>query len=96
MTKEEIRNDLKDIRYYYSMERLFLSGENVIRAEDVIEKVKHYNAVMSKAPAKLYAVYLGLYVNNNSQAALAEDWGYTERYVRRLSDKLCGYLERSL
>lgn len=91
MTKEEIRNDLKDIRYYYSMERLFLSGENVVQV-----KVNHYNAVMRKAPAKLYAVYFGLYVNNNSQAALAEDWGCTERYVRRLSDKLYGYLERNL
>ncbi len=83
MTKEEIRNDLKDIRYYYSMERLFLSGESVVRADEVIDKVKRYNAVMSKAPAKLYAVYMGLYVNNNSQSALAEDWGYTERYIKK-------------
>lgn len=93
MTKEEIRNDLKDIRYYYSMERLFLSGESVVRADEVIDKVKRYNAVMGKAPAKLYAVYMGLYVNNNSQSALAEDWGYTERYIKKLCSKLYGYLQ---
>ena len=94
MTVKEIREDLREIRYYYGMSDLFKSGSKLIPPQAIIEKVEKYNKAISYAPAKLYAVYVGLYVHNNTQAVLAEDWGYTDEYIKQLNNKLCDYLKK--
>ena len=94
MTIREIREDLREIRYYYGMSDLFKIGEQTIAPQAVLDKVDKYNKVISKAPAKLYAVYIGLYVYNNTQVVLAEDWGYTNEYVHRLNNKLCEFFKK--
>ena len=58
---------------------------------NTFEKVNKYNLAVSHAPARLYATYVGLYVNNNTQAVLADDWGYSTEHIKRLNNKLCSF-----
>ena len=95
MTIKEIRDDLKEIRYYYAMEDLFKSGSKLVPPKAVVEKVAKYNAAISLAPARLYALYIALYAHNNTQAVLAEDWGYTVEYIKQLNNKLCEFLKKN-
>ena len=94
MTVKEIREDLREIRYYYGMSDLFKAGLKLVPPKAIVEKVEKYNKAVSNAPAKLYAVYIGLYVHNNTQAVLAEDWGYTDEYIKQLNNKLCEFLKK--
>ena len=82
LTLQQIRSDLKEIRYYYSMQKSFNSASHLIIPASVTEIVNKYNVAISKAPARLYMLYFSLYVTNNSQAALAEDWGFSKEYIR--------------
>lgn len=94
MTVKEIREDLREIRYYYGMSDLFKAGSKLIPPQAIVEKVERYNKAISTAHAKLYAVYVGLYVHNNTQAVLAEDWGFTDEYIKQLNNKLCDFLKK--
>ena len=95
MTIEEIREDLKEIRYYYGMSDLFRVGSKLVPPVQITQKVERYNKVIQNAPARLYAVYVGLYINNNTQAVLAEDWGYTNEYIKQLNNKLCEFIQKA-
>lgn len=92
MTLETIRQDLKEIRYYFGMIDLFNTGSKLIPPKEIVEKVNKYNSAVSHAPARLYALYVGLYVNNNTQAVLADDWGFSTEHIKRLNNKLCYFL----
>jgi hypothetical protein len=96
MTLEEVREDLKEIRYYYSMKDMFDSGAKTVLPVAVLEKVERYNKAIAQAPAKMYILYLSLYVRNNSQTTLAGDWGYTPNYVKDLNNMLIEFLRKQL
>ena len=95
-TDNQIREDLKDIRYYYSLQKVFEQGAKYVRPVAVLQMVDRYNNSMQNAPAQLYALYVSLYIQNNSQTALAEEWGYARPYIRDLNDKLVSYLQNNL
>ena len=86
-TKEEVREDLKEIRYYCSKRKDFENAAKTIGSSTVVEKVKTYNEAIQTAPIRLYDLYVSLYVNNNTQAVVAEDWGLTSDYVRKMTKK---------
>lgn len=96
MTANEVREDLREIRYYYSMKEMFDSGAKMVVASVVIEKVECYNKAIAKAPARLYILYMSLYVRNNSQTALADDWGYTANYIKDLNNLLVEFLKNEI
>lgn len=52
---------------------------------------QHTQAV-TNAPLKLYEVYVGLYVHNNTQEAFAFDNDCCTEYIRRLNKELCVFL----
>lgn len=93
---ESIREDLREIRYYYSMKSVFDSASNTVKPIALLSKVQRYHEIMENAPARLFVIYVSLYVNNNSQATLAEDWGYSREYVKELNQQLCDYLYQLL
>ena len=93
MTIDEIREDLKEIRYYYSMQDMFQRGKKVVQPIALLQKVERYHKAISDAPGKLYVLYMALYVQNNSQAALAEDWGFTPDYIKQMNKQLCEYFQ---
>ena len=51
---------------------------------------------MQNAPARLFVLYVSLYVENNTQASLGEEWQYTKDYMRDLNKSLIMYLQSAL
>ena len=67
-----------------------------VGANAVVKTVQKYNAVMCEAPAQLYALYVGLYVNNVSQEALAEELNYSPDYISKQNRKLLRFLQMKI
>ncbi len=89
VTMQEIREDLRQIRYYYSKKEMFENATKYIVASSVVDKVNRYNEAVKDAPPRLYDLYVSLYVQNNTQAALAYEWDYCNDYIKRLNKQLC-------
>ena len=92
----QIRADLKEIRYYYKMKKLFDDAEKLVKPEIVINKVERYGTIMKTAPAKLFVIFYALYVDGKTHQKLAEDWNYSREYITRLNDALVIYLQKNL
>ena len=92
---QQIRADLKEIRYYYSKQKEF-DSYSVFVGNIIFEKVKAYNLAIQKAPIRLYELYVALYVQNNSLAALSYDWDLSNDYIKDLNKQLCEYLQEHL
>ena len=92
---DEIRKDLKQIRFYYAnqkdIERFLKSvGENC-----KVNIVKQYNEAVCNAPIQLYYLYCCLYLNNNSQEVVAEDWSCSTTYIKKLNNSLCEFIQKN-
>lgn len=96
LSLKQIKQDLRDIRYYYSKQKAFDGLADSVGENDVAEKAAMYNRAMRKAPIKLYDVYISLYINNNTQEALAFDWDLSNDYIRKMNKSLCEFLQRQL
>ena len=96
LTLNQIRNDLKDIRYYYSRKDLFDKSFKDTGVNDIIETVKKYHNAIQSAPIKLYDLYSSLYMNNNTQEVLADDLSFTPEYVQKLNKKLLKFFQSKL
>lgn len=96
MTIKQIKEDLKDIKFYYSKQQDIEKAAKVVGPCEMQEKVERYNKAVCKAPAKLYSLYIALYVNNNTQLVVSRDWDYSPDYIRHLNDKLCAFLLEQL
>lgn len=96
LTMNQVRKDLKEIRYYYSMQDLIDKSARVVPPIRLLKLVNRYNKAMENAPARLYVVYVSLYLHNNSQPALASDWGFCENYIRDLNIMLLEYLQSTV
>lgn len=96
VTMQQIRADLKEIRYYYAqqkdMERMSKSvGGSARRA-----MVDKYNAAVCKAPFRLYRLYGALYIDDNTQFGVALDWNCSADYIKQLNKQLCKFLQDEL
>ena len=96
LSLSQIRKDLKEIRYYYSMQEIVDRNARTIKPATLYEIVNRYNKAMENAPARLYVIYVSLYVNNNSQPALSQEWGFCKQYIRDLNIKLLEYLQATI
>ena len=96
MTFSEIKRDLQEIRHYYIMPSVFDDTAKTATPHAVLGKVKLYKETMLNAPPKLYIIYILLYEQNYTQAALAEELGYSPENVRKMNRALCKYLQKNL
>ena len=96
MTVREIREDLKEIRRYYEKEPLFRLYEKQVVPTAVLRKAERYNRAAGNAPALLYLTYALLYIEGMTQAALADEWGYTPDYIKQINNRLCAFLQEDL
>lgn len=94
MTLSEIRLDLQEIRYYFTHKAAFDSAVKLIGENSVVEKVERYNKIFQKAPARMYDLYLGLYVNGYTQEAYADEAGYCPQHIQELNKQLILYLQK--
>ena len=91
-----IREDLKDIRYYYMRKEVFDSASSKTGVNIVISKVSKYNNAIQKASPKLYDLYVSLYIDCHTQESLSDKLGYTPEYVQMLNKKLIKFLQSEL
>ena len=92
----QIKSDLKEIRYYYQMKKVFDSAVKIIKPQILLRKVERYNSIVKTAPAKLFITYYSLYIEGNTHEALAEEWGYSRTYITTLNEDLVNYLYLNL
>ena len=91
-----IREDLREVRYYYTRKELFDETFKSISANVILEKVYRYNDAMRSAPLRLYDLYVCLYTKNYTQAALAIELDYTAEYIQMLHKKLLLFLQTKI
>lgn len=95
MTLQQIRQDLRDIRYYYSKKELFDSMIDVVLPNAIVDKIMRYNKAMERAPVRLLDIYISLYLNNRTQVSLAEERNYSAEYIKQINLQLCQYLQKT-
>ena len=94
MTLSEIREDLREIRYYFTHKAAFDGAVKIIGTNAVVEKVERYNKIFQNAPARMYDLYLGLYVKGYTQEAYAYEAGYCPQHIQELNKQLVLYLQK--
>ena len=93
MQQSEIREDLKDIRYYYSRKDVFEKASTNVGNNSILEKVEIYNKAVCTATPRLYDLYVSLYLENNTQESLADKLGYSFEHISRLNSKLIKFFQ---
>ena len=92
MTLQELKEELQEVKYYYGHKAMFDRALATVSKNSVLEKVARYNDLVQDAPAQLFGLYVAIYTENNTQLAVALDWGLSEGYIKNLNRKLCEYL----
>lgn len=96
LTLSAIRKDLKEIRYYYSRQKIFDEATKEVGGNSILEKVYRYNDAIKIAPPRFYDMYVCLYVRNYTQEALSAELGYTPEYIQRQHKKLLQFLQLTI
>lgn len=95
-TLTEIREDLKEIRYYYSRKKMFDEASRLVGASSVMEKVNRYSAAVQGAEPRLYDMYINLYVKGFTQEGLAAEMNYSPDYIHLLNKRLVLFLQKTI
>lgn len=92
ITEKEIKNDLKDIKFYYENYEVFCNATDLVGANKVVKTAEKYNEAMTYAPPRLYKLYLYLYCRRSSLKSVAYDLNYSVIYIEKLNKQLLNYL----
>ena len=95
MTLNEIRQQLKTIRLYYTNKARFSAAFDAL-PHTVKGRAEKYAAIVGTAPLDLYYIYFELYVKGLTQEATAEDLNYSTEYIRQKNKKLLLFLQSKL
>ena len=95
-TIEEIKQDLKDIKYYYAHEQILQKAIPSESVKKMIVKAVTYREIMKAAPFDLHIIYEGLYIFRQKQKELAEYLEISQRTVRRKREQIYLYLQKRL
>lgn len=93
---KDIREDLNNIRYYYSRKKMLDEAFRSLGYNSIVKKVEVYNELIKEASPQLFDLYVSLYINNNTQEALSEAMCYTRETVNLLNKKLLLYFQERL
>lgn len=96
MTMSELKAELQEVRCYYRHKAMFDNAIASVTKNEVLEKVERYNELVKDAPALFYCLYIALYVENNTQFAVAQNWKHSEGYIKNLNGRFCRYLLEKL
>lgn len=95
MALNEIRQQLKMIRLYYTNKARFSDAFDAL-PHTVKELAEKYAAIVSTAPLDLYYIYFELYVKGLTQEATAEDLNYSTEYIRKKNKRLLLFLQQKI
>ncbi len=96
LTIPMIREDLRNIKYYAGRKAFFDKASQSNLYNSVLSKVKLYNKAIQSAPARLYDVYVSLYLENHTQESLAEKLGYSAIYIYTLNRDLLKFFSKTI
>ncbi|MDD4816187.1 MAG: hypothetical protein PHQ62_03530 [Clostridia bacterium] len=96
LSQKTIRQDLKNIRYYYSRKDTFDELSLCLGDNAILEKIENYRRAVRSAPPKLYDLYALLYLQNNTQYSLSQKLGYTIEHISRVNSQLIKFLQKNL
>ena len=91
-----IREDLRNIRYYYSRRDEMTQTAKIVGECKVLKTVEEYNEIVCQAPPKLYELYYYMYVENYTQESAAEKYGYAREHITRLNKQLLRFIQNHL
>ena len=91
ITRNAIREELKEIRYYMSRKSVFDKATDNVGKNMIEKRIELYNEFVCDAAPRLYDLYVSLYLENNSQESLSERLGYSTEYISRLNCKLVNF-----
>lgn len=91
-----IREDLRNIRYYYSRRDEMAQKAKILGECTVSKTAEEYNEVVCQAPPKLYELYYCMYVENNTQESAADKYGYAREHITRLNRQLLVFIQNHL
>ena len=92
----QIREDLRDIKYYYTHKNVFEEAKAELGESKIMKTVRKYNDIIVSAPAKFYDLYLSLYMCGHTQESLSLKLCYTREYIRLLNKEFIDYLIKKL
>lgn len=92
MTLNEIRQQLKTIRLYYTSKARFSAAFDTL-PHSVTELAATYAATITTAPLDLYLIYYELCVKGLTQEAAAVDLNYSTEYIRQKNKRLLLFLQ---
>ena len=97
MTKEQVKKELTDIKYYSMMVKEY-EGTNyfITPSKQINYLLDKYDAIMEEADYKLYIIYQGLYIDVLKQVALASFLKVSTDTIKRRHTKLIEYLAEEL
>ena len=93
---ENIREDLKEIRYYYTNKTELLDAEKYLSPNALVQKIELYKTLIKFAPINLYYVYYCLYILGQTQECCSYKLHYTIEYIQKLNHKLLEYFHKFL
>lgn len=93
ITLEQIKSDLREIRYYYLRKEKLDDASYSIGSIPIKELLENYNCVIREAPLKLYDLYACLYIRGQTQEDLASELAYSPQYLRKLISQLYSYFK---
>ena len=93
---KEVKNDLSEIRYYFSRLKVFTEYNQIVGENEVKIKINLYNDIVRKASPRLYDIYIGLYIKCFTQETLSSEMGYTREYIRLLNKRLINFFVENM
>ena len=93
---KQIREELKDVRYYYQRKQVFDKNAQTVGVSSITEKVQRYNVLAMAASPKFYDLYVGLYVRGNTQESYGTEVGYSAKYIQKLHSQLLKFFQNKL
>ncbi len=89
----QIRDDLKNIRYYYGRKDSFDNLVRTLGEHSIVKVAEKYNEAIKNAPPRLYDLYISLYLNNHTQESLAEEWCFCIEHMSRMNCQLVKFFK---
>lgn len=96
MTINQVREELKEIRYYMFRKEVFEKSGISVGKIHIEERVALYNRIICEATPRLYDIYVSLYLENNTQESLSEKVGYSLVHINRLNTQLIKFFQQKL
>ena len=93
MTTKQIKADLNNVRYYYARKDEFDKAFDCTGKSTILALVDKYNNAILTADARLYELYVCLYIKDNTHESAAYELNYSVDYIAKHSKRLLKFFQ---